>query len=54
MILIPHFPIRTVIMTMKVIPKGKENDGGEGKSDRPKAHWSSANKKVFLDLTLEE
>lgn len=41
-------------MAPKVIPKGKDKDMGEGKSEKPKVHWTSSNKKLFLDLTLKE
>lgn len=41
-------------MAPKLISKGKEKDKGEGKSDRPKANWTTTNKKVFLDLFIEE
>lgn len=27
---------------------------GEGKFEKPKVHWMIANKKLFLDLTIEE
>lgn len=48
------YPNRTVIMAPKVISKGKEKDGEEGKSDRPKVNWTTSNKKLFLDLTIEK
>lgn len=43
-------------MAPKVISKGKEKGGGrgEGKSDRTKANRATSNKKLFLDLALEE
>lgn len=41
-------------MAPKVISKGKERDRGKGKSDRPKANWMKSNKKLFLDLAIEE
>lgn len=39
-------------MAPKVISKGKEKDGKEGQSDRPKANWTTSNKKLFLDLEM--
>lgn len=41
-------------MAPNVISKGGEKNRGEGKSNRPNAHWTTANKKFFLDLALEE
>lgn len=42
------------IMALKVIPKGKDKDMGEGKSEKAKAHCTLCNKKLFLDLAVEE
>lgn len=55
-LLIPYISIQTVVMAPKVISKGKEKGGGrgEGKSDRTKANRATSNKKLFLDLALEE
>lgn len=40
-------------MGPKAFTRGKDKGVGEGKSDKPKADWTIANKK-FVDLALEE
>lgn len=40
-------------MAAKLIPKGKEKDRVEGKP-KSNAHWMASNKKLFMDLALEE
>lgn len=40
-------------MEPKLVSKGKEKDGGEGKVDKLKAHWTTSNKKLFMDLALK-
>lgn len=34
--------------------RGKDKDVGEDKWDKQKAHWTIANKKLFLNLALQE
>lgn len=51
---ITYSPIQIVVIAPKVISKGKEKDGGEGNSDKPRAHWTMSNEKLFLELALEE
>lgn len=41
-------------MAPKLISKGKEKDGEECKSDRLKANWTIADKKLFLNLVIKE
>lgn len=41
-------------MELEIMSREKDKDVGEGKSDKPKAHWTIVNKKFFLYLTLEE
>lgn len=40
-------------MAPKVNLKGK-SQLGEVKIEKPKAHWTQSNKKLFLDLALKE
>lgn len=41
-------------MAPKLSARGKVKDLGEVKFEKPKAHWTTANKKLFLDLAVEE
>lgn len=42
------------LMAQKIISKGKDKDVGESKSENPKSHRITSNKKLFLDLPFEE
>lgn len=41
-------------MAPKLSGRGEVNDVDEVKSEKLKAHWTTANMKLFLDLTIEE
>lgn len=41
-------------MTLKLSVRGRDKDVFEVKSEKPKAHQTTANKKLFLHLALEE
>lgn len=38
----------------KINVRGKDKDIGEVKSEKPNAHWTIMDKKLFLDLALEQ
>lgn len=48
-----YLPTRAAVMAPKLVSKGKEKDGGEGKVDKLKAYWGTSNKKLFMDLALK-